>query len=200
MILLSVCWLNQEKHLIVIEGRIMGIIKSILTRIHNFFSNVSSVIKESTNVPLYKVVNIDQDDEGLYYAIVQKSNSPQIFTFKPEEILENDDLTDSFSPRDVRTLTYLGYLGMNGPRYKILAKRLSDKEHDLIYAIKERGKSGVLIKTAREITSDKDFIKKLDQEDAHDIGFTSGANSQIAEKEAMSKLLKDAQDNKNDVD
>jgi len=107
-------------------------------------------------------------------AIVQKTNSAQVIKLKPEEILADDELTNSFSQHDIRTLTYLGYLGINSPKYKILAKRLSEKDSNLVFAIKERGKKGVIVKSAEEVSSDKDMLEKLDQKDAHEIGYTAG--------------------------
>jgi len=61
------------------------------------------------------------------------------FTIKPDEILAKDSMVDLFSPRDVRTLTYLGYLGINSPKYKILARRLSENNDKTIFALQKRG-------------------------------------------------------------
>jgi hypothetical protein len=154
------------------------------------FSSISLLTKESTNTPLYRVVSIEKNDDDTYSALVQKTNSMQAMKVKPEEILANDRLTDSFSQQDIRTLTYLGYLGINSPKYKILAKRLSKKESTLIYVIKEKGRRGILVKTAEEISTDNAFLEKLDQKDAHDVGYSSGAQGSTLEKQAMKRLLK----------
>jgi hypothetical protein len=74
--------------------------------------------------PFYKLIEIIQEDD--YYTVMIKVVNKNItFQASPEEMLSNDALVDQFSPRDIRALTYLGYLGINSPQYKILAKKLS---------------------------------------------------------------------------
>ena|SRR3990167_659918 len=98
-----------------------------------------ALIKKSLPEHSYRVLSIEQDDDNHYTAVIQMIKKGIIFKMKPEEILANDNLTDSFSQRNIRALTYLGYLGINDPKYKILAKKLSENDSHLIFAIQERG-------------------------------------------------------------
>lgn len=167
-----------------------------------FFMKIASNCKTTlalikNNLPEhpYRVLSIVQDDDKNYIAVIQVAQKGVILRMTPEEILENDKLTDSFSQRDIRTLTYLGYLGINSPKYKILAKRLSEHDSHLTFAIQERGKKKPIIKTAMEISSDEAFISGLHQKDAHMIGHTTATEQVIAEKEQM-KLLREALEHK----
>ena len=164
-------------------------IKAFFKEISNKYCALSKAIREVNNQPIYRVVSIDEDETGNFIAIIQVINKTHVFKMKPEEILENDKMTDAFSPRDVRALTYLGYLGINAPKYKVLAKRLSDKDSTLIFALQERGKKKPVIKTADEISGDGNLLKELGQKDAHMIGYTSASERELLEKAQMKKLL-----------
>jgi hypothetical protein len=145
---------------------------------------------KKTNLYKFRVTTIEQDDNGDYSINAQIINKNMFVKMKPEEILADDELTNSFSPLDVRTLTYLGYLGLNSPQYKILAQRLSEKDNRLVFAIKEKGKKKPIIKTADEISTDEELLGSLDQKDAHMVGFTAANESAIIEKQQRKTLLK----------
>ena len=81
---------------------------------------------EVTYKPTYRIAEVTESEEKDYIVIIQIINKSVTFRMKPEEILAKDSLVDQFSPRDIRTLTYLGYLGVNSPKFEILAKRLSE--------------------------------------------------------------------------
>lgn len=165
----------------------MGLSK-ITGGIKKGFQFVTNTLKEGRKPyqPIYRVLSIEQNEDEDYFAIIQVINKSYTFKMKPEEILADDRMTNSFAPMDIRTLTYLGYLGINSPKYQILAERLSEQDNGLIFAIKEKGKKKALIKTAEEIATDEAILSKLSQKDAHRIGYTAAA--QLAQKE---KLLKE---------
>ncbi len=144
--------------------------------------------------PTYRVLNIIQDEDGDYIAHVQIINKNQTLRLPPEEILENDDLVNQFSPCDVRTLTYLGYLGINAPKYKILAKRLKGK-NNVIFAIKKKGDNNIILKSASEILKESDFISNMQPDDAQEIGYTVAMERQQQENAIRSqnaKLINDS--------
>ncbi len=157
----------------------LKVISSIVDR----FKNISTVIRKSNPSHPYRLISINQDETGNYLAEIQLVNKSHTFTLRPEEILANDKMTDAFSQRDIRTLTYLGYLEMNAPKYKILAKRLSEKDNKLLFAIKERGNNKTIIRTANEITQDEKIIAGLDQKDAHSVGYATGSEHAAMESE-----------------
>ena len=152
--------------------------------------SISTLIKISLPKYPHRVVSIEQNEEGNYVAVVQVVNKGQIFRIKPEEILACNTMTDSFSQRDIRTLTYLGYLGINSPKYEILAKRLSENDHQMFFSIKERGTNKYFVKTANEISSDQNFITGLRQKDAHMLGYATAIEQMNSEEIQKEKLKK----------
>lgn len=121
------------------------------------------------NIPRYRVVEVFKDEEENYKTVLQVINKNLTFCAKPEEILADDNFVDSLSPRDVRTLTYLGYLSLNQPQYKILAQRLSETSETFV--VKKRGEKKPIIKTVSEIVKETTIINQMDATDAKNIGY-----------------------------
>ena len=161
--------------------------------IKSYFSKTLTLFRslfasKSAWEPSYRVLSIERNKDDDYDVVVQIIDKSHTFKMKPEEILADDQMTSAFSPLDVRALTYLGYLGINSPKYKILANRLSEQDQQFIYAIKEKGKKQTIVKTSNEIAVDRDFIANVSQDDAHRIGFTAGAHS-VKKEEELKKML-----------
>ena len=159
----------------------------IKTQMAKFFNHVRNLNKKEVYTPTYRVVEIFQDEEGDYMVQIQIINKSLAFKSKPEDILAKDNLVDQFSPRDVRTLTYLGYLGVNAPKYKILAKRLCENDK-LMFAIKKKGDDKVIIKTADQIMQEKEILESLNSQDAHDIGYTFASENVVDERNRKKTL------------
>ncbi len=170
------------------ENIMIKFIVQLLLTLKKNYKSASIFVKKNLPKHVYRIHSIEQDESNTFVAIIQITTTRQVFKIKPEEILMSDQITDCFSQRDIRTLTYLGYLGINSPKYKILAKRLSRHDTHLTFAIQERGKKKPIIKTAMEISSDEKFITGLHQKDAHMIGHTTATEQIIAEKEQMKFL------------
>jgi hypothetical protein len=145
--------------------------------------------KADTYKPAYRVLEILQDEEHNYTVHVQLIHKNLAFHAKPEEILADDKLVDQFSPRDVRTLTYLGYLGINSPKYKILAKRLIGSEK-IIFALKKRGHKHIIVKTAAEILKEQEIISGMNPYDAQTIGYAAASDAHKEERVLKNKLAK----------
>lgn len=141
--------------------------------------------------PVYRLIEISEDIGGDYLARIQIINKNKVFSAKPEEILASDHLVNCFSPCDVRALTYLGYLGVNKPKYKILAKRLSQEADKMIFSIKKKGEKSVIVRTADEIINQMNILKDFDSEDSHTIGYIVASESVSNEKHEMQKVLQE---------
>src|SRR5579872_303226 len=135
-----------------------------------------------TFTPSLRLVEIMKTVEDEFVVTIQIINKDIIYNAKPEEILVNDHLVDQFSPRDIRTLTYLGYLGINGPKYKILAQRLSEDNDKIIFALKKKGQKNIIVNTADEILNKKEIMTGLQASDAQIIGYTAASESIFSEK------------------
>jgi len=159
----------------------------------NFIKQVCRYFKqlnqENSYTPSYRVLNLLQNDDNSYTIHIQIINKSITFYAKPEEILADDKMVNMFSPLDVRTLTYLGYLGINMPKYKILAQRIIDKDKTL-FIIKKNGEKNVILKTADEILLDPEIVSQMPADDARIIGYTVATESIQNENELRQELLK----------
>lgn len=157
--------------------------KSIL-KLKSICKAVTDLVKENPIVYPYRVISIDMDEHENCIARVQIVGKGHIFKAKPEEILSDDDMTCSFSQKDIRMLTYLGYLSVNSPKYKILAQRLSEQDNKILFAILKRGEKKPTIKTADQISSDNNIIQNLTQRDAQMIGYTLATEQILSEQKS----------------
>jgi hypothetical protein len=162
--------------------------QNILIKIYN---NLMNHIKKENKayIPFYKLIEIIKEDD-CYKVMIKVVNKNITFQASPEEILANDALVDQFSPRDIRALTYLGYLGINSPQYKILAKTLSTKSDQIIFTLRKKGNKKIITKTADEILNENNIISNLGSEDAKVIGYTVASETIAREKAQKEELLK----------
>jgi len=165
----------------------LNIPNNIYKKLKRLFMELTQI---TSNGPSYRVVEILQEEPDDYTVAIQVINKNVIFKMKPEEILATNSLVDQFSQRDIRTLTYLGYLGVNSPKYKILAKHLSENDEKLKFIIKQKGNKKVFVKTAEEIIKEKEILSSLDQQDSHLVGYTAASESIIEEKKHKEEALK----------
>ncbi len=168
----------------------------LLSKVKDFFLYVKKEIELQKYLPLYKVVEIFENEENEYTVAIQVINKSFYFYAKPEELLADDLIVDQFSPRDIRTLTYLGYLQINSPQYQILAKKLAADNDNLIFALKKRGNNNIIIKTAAQILQENDIIKNMCPDDAKIIGYTVATEEVRSEKQEKEAILKKILENK----
>jgi hypothetical protein len=162
-------------------------LKSFIQKLKVFLVYLKNSKAKDVYKPLYKLTEILEDQEE-YVVVIQLIGKNIVFNAKPEEILADDSLVDRFSPRDIRTLTYLGYLGINGPKYKILAKKLSQHEN-ATFLIKKKGEKKIIVRTAEQILNETSIIQHLNAEDAKTVGYTAASESVISEKKQKEALL-----------
>ena len=127
-----------------------------------FFKIAKRVLNflQSTSLrPAYKVVLIEENNKGYYEATIQLTGKNITYKIKPEEILADDKMTSQFSQHDIRTLTYLGYLGMNSPKYRILARRLAENDQ-MLFLIHEKGKSAPENQNSRRLIQKHQNFRK----------------------------------------
>lgn len=170
--------------------------KSAIQKLKSIFQYLKSCHEDNAQKTSYKLIEILENNDD-YLVVIQLIGKNTVFNAKPEEILADDQLVDRFSPKDIRTLTYLGYLGINGPKYKILAKKLSQNEKST-FLIKKKGHKKVTVKTADQIIHETDIIQHLNAEDAKTVGYTAASESIISEREQKEALLKEIRKNDNE--
>lgn len=166
--------------------------KQYLHRFKKALVSLKEATQKTTYAPAYRVLEILKDEEDNYSVHIQLIGKSATFYAKPEEILAEDGLVDLFSPRDIRTLTYLGYLGVNAPKYKLLAKRLVEDNH-IVFAIKKRGEKEILVKTSAQIFKEHEIIENMHPKDAETVGYAMAVESLQQEKKIKDTLLKQLQ-------
>lgn len=149
---------------------------TLISAIKKIFTLLSQEKSSSTYTASYRVVEVLKTEDNEYTVCIQIIGKIHTFTMKPEEILADNKLVDQFSPRDIRTLTYLGYLGINAPKYKILARRLIE-DNKMVFAIQKRGGKSVIVKTAKEILKEQDLISNMNSDDAKTVGYILGVEN-----------------------
>jgi hypothetical protein len=162
--------------------------KEIRKKIYHFLKILGALSQRQNFTPAYRLVEINQTETEEYIVTVQLINKNSVFQAKPEEILANDHLVDQFSPRDVRALTYLGYLMINNPKYKILAQRLSEDQDKFLFALRKKGEKKVIVKTAEEIMQEKEILNSLEAQDAQTIGYAIATENILSEKKVKETL------------
>jgi hypothetical protein len=171
----------------------------IIKQIKDITRKVSGYIKSCNNnssfTPAYRVIEIIKEENDEYMVKIQVINKNIIFDSKPEKLLSEDSVVDLFSPRDIRTLTYLGYLGINAPKYKILAQRLMDNDNRVAFSIRKKGEKQVITKTAAEILQEKEILDSISSEDAQKIGYAFASESTVSEEAQKQEALKQLQQN-----
>ena len=172
----------------------MKILHSMLKKIKDFWGRYKETKKQLSFTPIYRLASVTQDEDGSYFVTIQLINKNITFQSRPEEILAENNLVNQFSPTDVRALTYLGYLGVNSPKYKILAKNLSHQDSSIIFTVKKKGEKRPVLKRASEIARDKELLESIDPKDAHMIGYTAGME-QTAKEDALKKETRTALEN-----
>jgi hypothetical protein len=153
--------------------------KWVFKRIKQWLRYVGQWLKPQF-VPVYRLVDIITSQNDEHELIVQVIHKNITFKIKPETLLADDAVVDLFSPRDVRTLTYLGYLDLNSPQYKILAKRFSHSSR-VAFALRRKSDKQVIVKTTLEMMQEG-ILKNLDPNDAELVGYTAATESVALEK------------------
>ena len=139
--------------------------------IKRFFLFHKKLIREGTFKPVYRIVEILQNQQDSYFIRIQLINKNVIFDVDPIEVLAHDEMVDKFSPRDIRTITYIAYLGLNTPKYKIVSQRIIDIQSS--FTIKEICSSKIIVKSVQEILHDPEIFSKLSPKDMQLLAYSS---------------------------
>lgn len=159
-----------------------------MKKIKLFVKNIFRILRHTQRAPLYRVMQIEQDESGEHCVIIQIIGKSTTFIAKPEALLLDDAMVNLFSPTDIRNLTYLGYLGMNAPKYKILAQKLSEEQDQTLFAVLKKGEKNHRVITASELSGNAEMLSGLTQQEAHRVGFIAGIEQMILEKKEILKF------------
>jgi hypothetical protein len=121
----------------------------------------------------YRIVEIKKMNCGQYNLIVQVIGKSSILECTPHEIVKNDRLLESFSKKDIRTITYLACDPIK-PKYKIHTQEFSENEKQIFFKIHENKHNIIAKKTANQIMMDKNIMDNLSKEDILSIVYIAG--------------------------
>ena len=133
----------------------------------------------------YKVIDIIEtnNENNDIEVLVQLSNSLVKRKMSPEEILLDDENTKSFSPTDIRAITYIGYISSkkNQSKYKSIANKLSLKDNRMKFLVVDEEENSIMSGYSNEIYQNKEVINNIDSIDAYKLGYTTAIESQNKE-------------------
>lgn len=167
-----------------------------IEKIKNYIYELKSSMTQEIYKPRLRVIEISKTELNEFVAIIQVINKNVAFDVYPEEILEDDSFVDMFAPRDVRTLTYLGYMGINSPKYTILAKHLSRENDKIIFSIRKKGDKKIILKSALDLINEKDIIQSMSPIDSHEIGYLAATENSAEDFKQKKEVLKSLVKNK----
>ena len=162
----------------------------------NYIREIKSSMTQEVYKPRLRVIEISKTELNEFVAIIQIINKSVAFDVYPEEILEDDSFVDMFSPGDVRTLTYLGYMGINSPKYTILAKHLSQENNKIIFSIRKKGDKKIILKSALDLMNEKDIIQSMCPVDSHEVGYLAATENSAEDFKQKKEVLKNLMQNK----
>jgi len=144
------------------------------------FTSLKKIKTNHVNLYTYKISHMVEeiyDNKNEKWVIIRLIGKATIFKMRPNEILENDDLMETFGPKDIRTLTYLGYHNMNDPKYKIISEKTA-KGGEKLYLVKQKGNNKIQPFKHEDMISEK-IRKNLDVNDAFKLGKENNTQEMI---------------------
>ncbi len=131
---------------------------------------------------IYRIVEVKQSTNGQYKLVVQIIGKSTVVQYAPEEIAVSDRMLEGFSKRDIRTITYFACEQNKKPRYKIIMQEFCDTLNKILFRLKKRDSDETILKTAGQISLDKNLITNLSQEDVCSISYIAGYEQSTHEK------------------
>ena len=123
---------------------------------------------------IFRIVEMRQSSCSRNTLIVQIIGKSTIVECTPEEIVANDKMLEGFSKKDIRSITYLACKKNEKPKYKIIMQEFSDVFNKVLFKVKNVDSDEVILKSASQISLDKNLLNSLSQEDACSISYVAG--------------------------
>ncbi|MES2203999.1 MAG: hypothetical protein V4496_02140 [Pseudomonadota bacterium] len=157
-------------------------LSAYISWILNMYAEFRRDCRDQTEAP-FTVVDYKKNKQGKFEAEVHLRRKRLIFKKLPEIILADDTLTESFSKKDIRLLTYLACENKKEPKRQMIGQSLKSSTNKIVFKLKHDKTGEEIEKDTSEIFRSPELIKTLDSEDAYTIGYVT-ANEQI-KKEAI---------------
>jgi hypothetical protein len=133
---------------------------------------------------IYRIIEVKQS-AGKYKVVIQLIGKSIFFEYTPQEIVTNDRMLEGFSKQDIRNITYLACESIKKPKYKIVMQQFCFHFNKMLFQLKKCNSNEVIMKTANQISLDKNLINSLSHEDVQSISYIAGYEHSLGEKNDM---------------
>jgi len=132
---------------------------------------------------IYRITEVKQSSSGSCKIAVQLIGKSIQIECTPEEIVADDRMLEGFSKKDVRSITYLACAQIKKPKYKIIVQEFCETLNRILFKLRGQNNDETIVKTANQISLDKNLINGLSREDMQSISYIAGyEHSQHEEK------------------
>jgi hypothetical protein len=155
-------------------------------KISSVFEHVAWFLSAQQQIQenIYRIVEVKQSSIGQYKLVVQVIGKSTVVECTPQEIVANDSMLEGFSKKDIRAITYFACNQIKKPRYKIIMQEFCDVFNKILFKLKKADSDEIILKSAGQISLDKNLINSLSQEDACSVSYAAGYEQSSVEKGA----------------
>lgn len=156
-------------------------------KISSFFKYTAWLLKRYSDQQqiqqnIYRVFEVKQSSFGQHKLAIQVIGKSIVVECTPQEIAENDQMLEGFSKKDIRVITYFACEQNKKPRYKIIMQEFCDAFNKILFKLKNRDSDEIILKTAGQISLDKNLLNNLSQEDVCSISYAAGYEQSFLER------------------
>lgn len=139
---------------------------------------------ERSNPPaIYRIIEIKKNSKHDVILTIQIIGKAVVFHYSPLDILKDNQLLESFSKQDVRTITWLAQQEVTRPKYAVTSQKMVGDQ--AIFKLQKLGNDEHMEKKAGEISLDRELIESLGPKDAHMIGYMSAQEKTLSDIHIM---------------
>lgn len=151
----------------------------LIFQIINWFKSYQQAYEKINPPAYYRIIDIHKNQKHETRLTVQRIGKATVFECSPISIAQDEQLHESFSKADVRTITFLAQQALTAPKYAIVAQLFED-EHT-VFRLQKIGMSDYIEKSASDITKDKQIMASLSSSDAHMVGYVDASEKVYAD-------------------
>lgn len=143
---------------------------------------------------IYKIISKEQCKKtGEEKFIIQVAGKNVFLQLSPKELVRDEAMLRGFSPLDVRTITFLACQAEKSSKekkslYRIIAQFFSRTKNEEMFTIQAEGNTAQITQSAQEISSNAELVSNFSSQDAHRIGYITGAEQVAQERNIFHSL------------
>ena len=161
---------------------------SIQEYIASLITLISELKKDVERQVNYKIVDIKTDAQDNTILMIKLSGKQAVVACSPDEIVSHDGFLEGFSKQDVRTITYFATKQLHRPSIELIGQHIDCSTNETIFQFNDRKEGAHFNKPASEVSCAHTLLRKLDQLDAHIIGYAACAEAFERERRELDAL------------